>query len=115
MSTPDRPTLADLDWVVTGFDDDPIGDTLHHITLTGEQAHDLDDHGSLGVEYPIGPLLLDCGLLVGQVFIPGAFTRMGAPRCPDCCKITDMPPGQGSPKNDPECRKILELEPPRAD
>jgi hypothetical protein len=49
-----------------------------------------------------------CGL-TGQLHIPGVFTRMGAQRCRHCCRMTGMPPGQGSPKNDDACRPIAKL------
>jgi len=48
-----------------------------------------------------------CGR-TSELFIPGVFTRMGAPRCKHCCRMTGMPHGIGSPKNDEACRPIAE-------
>jgi hypothetical protein len=48
-----------------------------------------------------------CGLS-GYLTIPGLFSRMGLPRCAHCCRMTGMPPGTGSPKNDDACRPIVE-------
>ena len=50
-----------------------------------------------------------CGLQT-MFWIPGIFSRMGAPRCKRCCRATGLPQGKGSPKNDPECRKLLGLD-----
>jgi hypothetical protein len=44
----------------------------------------------------------------GLLLVPGVFTRMGAMRCKHCCRMTGMPPGRGSPKNDDACRPIAE-------
>ena len=48
-----------------------------------------------------------CGL-TGYLTIPGVFSRLGLPRCRHCCRMTGMPPGTGSPKNDEACRPIAE-------
>lgn len=48
-----------------------------------------------------------CGR-TGHLSIPGVFTRMGAERCRHCCRMTGMPAGTGSPKNDAACRPIAE-------
>ncbi len=37
-------------------------------------------------------------------------TRMFTRRCAQCCAQTCLPRGYGSPKNDPECRRILGLD-----
>lgn len=50
-----------------------------------------------------------CGVGFRQT-IPGLFSRMGARRCPDCCDRLGYPHGVGSPKNDPECRRILGMD-----
>lgn len=41
--------------------------------------------------------------------IPGLFSRMGLQRCYHCCRILGFPQGEGSPKNDDVCRKIMGL------
>lgn len=56
-----------------------------------------------------GPVRLACGQVARAVWIPGVFTRLGAPRCARCCKATGLPPGKGSPNNDPACRNALGL------
>jgi hypothetical protein len=48
-----------------------------------------------------------CGR-VGELSIPGMFSRLGLPRCRHCCRMTGMPPGDGSPKNDNACRPLVE-------
>ena len=45
----------------------------------------------------------------GWYSIPGLFSRMGAERCRRCCKARGYPTGTGSPKNDDECRPLVEL------
>lgn len=44
-----------------------------------------------------------------RLTIPGVFSRMGAPRCPACCAAAGLPPGAGSPKNDPLLRRLVGL------
>lgn len=90
--------IADYDWLITTH-----GRVLHHATLTPQQHEECEEWGGL---YDV-PLTLDCGRAVTTVLIPGLFTRMGAQRCVGCCRKTGLPPGKGSPKNDPECRRIL--------
>ncbi len=48
-----------------------------------------------------------CGL-TGWLSIPGFFSRMGKERCKHCCRMTGMPQGIGSPKNDDACRPLVE-------
>lgn len=48
-----------------------------------------------------------CGR-TGLLSIPGVFTRMGAPRCKQCCRRLNYPLGIGSPKNDDGCRELVE-------
>ena len=38
----------------------------------------------------------------GFLHMPGIFSRMGAPRCPACCKALGIPKGDGAPKNTEE-------------
>lgn len=56
------------------------------------------------------PVRLACGRTASQVFIPGPFTRMGAPRCTGCCRALGYPAGSGSPKNDDAVRPLLGLD-----
>lgn len=51
-----------------------------------------------------------CGWTVPEAFIPGIFSRMGLKRCSRCCDKFGYPRGVGSPKNDPECRRILGID-----
>jgi hypothetical protein len=39
-----------------------------------------------------------CGQ-VGQLSMPGIFSRMGAPRCKACCRALGLPEGDGAPYN----------------
>lgn len=92
--------LIDYDWLVT-----TTWEVLHHASgLTDDQLGAMDDDGQLS-----GPVRLDCGRTVVFVSIPGLFSRMGKPRCKRCCRATGMPEGDGSPKNDDACRKLLGL------
>lgn len=36
----------------------------------------------------------------GFLDMPGILSRMGAPRCPRCCKALGVPQGDGAPYND---------------
>jgi len=39
-----------------------------------------------------------CGIK-GQLWMPGVVSRMGAQRCPACCKALGIPNGYGAPYN----------------
>jgi hypothetical protein len=39
-----------------------------------------------------------CGI-EGDLVMPGIFSRMGLPRCPECCKLMNIPEGNGNPYN----------------
>ncbi len=54
-----------------------------------------------------GDVFTLCGRRTNGLSIPGFLTRMTAERCPKCCKLTGLPPGIGSPKNDNACRTVL--------
>lgn len=84
--------VALWDWIVTGR-----WDKLHAPAEWYDPAYDAYDEGALTA----------CGLR-GWFSIPGVFTRMGAPRCAHCCRITGYPRGKGSPKNDDACRPLVE-------
>jgi hypothetical protein len=85
------------DWFVTRS-----WNRLHYATLDREQAAELA--GETRVE---GPVRLACGRVAAVLMIPGVITRLGAMRCTGCCRATRLPPGKGSPKNDPVCRTLL--------
>lgn len=36
----------------------------------------------------------------GNWQMPGIFSRMGLKRCPNCCKLLAIPPGDGAPFNE---------------
>lgn len=42
--------------------------------------------------------------------IPGVGSRLCLPRCAECCRLTGLPEGIGSPKNDDACRQLLEMD-----
>jgi len=91
-------TLNDLDWVYTY-----TGNVLHHATFTPSMEAEMEDYASA-----VGTLVCRTGLR--RVQIPGIFSRMGMKRCDRCCDRNGYPRGVGSPKNDPECRRILGLD-----
>lgn len=99
MTTEEIQALIQMDWV-----ESQAWNRLHHITLTDDQCAEL-----LVDCWVRGPLRLTCGRTAAGVTIPGLLSRRGAPRCQVCCRITGLPPGVGSPKNDPACRAILNL------
>lgn len=96
----------DYDWVTTRH-----YRALHHAMFTREQAKECEEDGGY-----YEPVKLACGQTAPQVHIPGVFSRGGfgggLPRCVRCCKVTGLPEGNGSPKNDDECRRILGMETP---
>jgi len=96
----------DFDWLVTAS-----YTRLHHATLTRQQAKQCEHDGGIYDD----PVKLDCGYTASTVHIPGVFSRggfgTGLPRCKRCCKATGLPEGNGSPKNDDECRRILGMDP----
>lgn len=95
-------SLIDYDWLETY-----TGKVLHHATI------DIPDEEDDIVEALWGGygdnVRLDCGRIAKRVWIPGMFTRMSARRCVRCCRVNGFPAGNGSPKNDPECRRVLGL------
>ena len=95
----------DFDWLVT-----PAGNRLHHADLSRKKARECEYWGGLHDE----TVKLDCGRTASTVLIPGLFSRGldggGVPRCRRCCDATGLPYGNGSPKNDDECRRLLGME-----
>lgn len=90
--------LAKYDWVI------PFkGSKLHAVKFAASSMlvdyEDWDEQTEL---------TLACGRKT-TAMIPGMFTRMGAPRCKQCCAAMKYPQGTGSPKNDDACRLILGL------
>lgn len=61
------------------------------------------------------PVRLACGQVAKVLLIPGVFSRGGfgggLPRCSGCCRALGYPRGLGSPKNSPEIRVLLGLDP----
>ena len=86
--------VARIDWLLTAF-----GRTLHGLTV----GDPITDH------WWFESVQFACGLDRRYGYVPGMFTRMGAKRCFKCCDKLGLPHGTGSPRNDPECRKILGL------
>lgn len=76
-------------------------------TATGDRLHS-PAGGTFNADYwALDEVEFACGRKVERAWIPGVFTRMGALRCVDCCRATNLPHGIGSPKNDAECRTLL--------
>lgn len=84
--------VAEYDWVVT-----QTYKTLHCV-------RELDDAPQFVLD-AMGSGITQCGVRT-WLYIPGIFTRMGAPRCKRCCQAVGFPQGTGSPKNDPSCREL---------
>jgi len=83
---------VEWDWVVNG------GNRVLHAPRVWDDPEywAQDDHGQTVCGYR------------GWLGIPGLFSRMDVPRCRTCCRITGMPEGDGSPKNDDWCRQVVE-------
>lgn len=94
--------MVDYMWLVT-----PASRRLHHASF--DDADDITDVEEGDI---VCNVTLTCGRRVGWVTLPGVLTRLGEPRCARCCKKTGLPLGDGSPKNNRECRRILGMETP---
>lgn len=103
--------IAEYDWLID-YSIRPSRARLH--APTPEIVKHYDDWGedtdieNCGVDHGAVPAL--CGR-VGGWSIPGVFSRMGVPRCARCCKLSGLPRGDGSPKNDQSCRHVLGMPP----
>lgn len=101
--TDDGPSLVELaryDWVVTAsYGSYRDGGRLHALAAFDDDAQAEDQWGGAGTTA--------CGFHSEWLSIPGLFTRMGQKRCRRCCDLTGLPRGEGSPKNDDECRRLL--------
>lgn len=51
-----------------------------------------------------------CNRTTARASIPGIGSRLAAPRCKQCCDALGLPHGNGSPKNDAECRRLLGMD-----
>jgi hypothetical protein len=84
--------VVEWDWVVN-----TTNAVLHAPRVWDDPHYEArDDHGQTVCGYR------------GPLYIPGMGSRFGVPRCRTCCRITGMPPGKGSPKNDDACRPLVE-------
>jgi hypothetical protein len=92
-------TIAKRDWFITR-----IRNALHYARLTPEQCEQLTAQG-----YIRAAIKLHCGVRVYYLALPGVLEKFDLPRCKRCCKMFKIPYGNGSPGNDPVCRKILRL------
>jgi hypothetical protein len=95
-------SLARYDWLVS-----KSWNRLHWADLSGLSSEDKQataDYWGVSV-----PVRLACGRTAASLWIPGIFSRMGAPRCAGCCRALGYPAGIGSPKNSDGCRKMLGL------
>jgi hypothetical protein len=101
-SADDFMNIARYDWLVTA-----TGTVLH--AVTDSEFKDVHRHDMQHEWAVLHPVRLACGQTAAAVFIPGMFTRQTLARCGKCCRRLGFPEGKGSPKNDPECRKILGL------
>jgi hypothetical protein len=83
--------VAEWDWVVL-----PSWNRLHAPEEWDDPHEEMRDDRGKTV----------CGRR-GPLSIPGVFSRMGLPRCRHCCRMTGMPQGVGSPRNDAACRPLV--------
>lgn len=107
-----RPNIADYDWLLafttdcTGHcetgDCDCIHPQLH--APHPDIRHTWDDWDYSDIEGPTA-----CGIGIRSM-IPGFGSRLSCIRCTECCRLTGLPPGVGSPKNDQTCRAILGMD-----
>lgn len=86
MAADENRILAEWDWITLNF-----GERLH------APERWLDNR------WPVTA----CGR-TGSMRIPGALSRVVMPRCRNCCAARGYPPGTGSPKNDGECRTLVQ-------
>lgn len=92
-------SIVDTHWLVTA-----TGTYFHHAALPPDDLLDLVDDGALyNVKF-------DCGRRAPVAYTPGVLERQSTPRCPRCCKATGLPKGNGTPHNDPECRRLLGMD-----
>jgi hypothetical protein len=89
--------IAQYDWLYAGR-----FDRLH---APAEADYDAEEWAAVDVTFA-------CGWQVPMAWIPGIFSRADMTRCAHCCDKVGLPRGDGSPKNDPECRRILRLDEP---
>jgi hypothetical protein len=95
--------IAKFDWLVTRRN------RVLHAVRDSEwtEAHRADMAADWVVTTPVR---LACGQLARSVMIPGMFSRMGLPRCRECCRALGYAEGPGSPKNASGLRKRLGLD-----
>lgn len=76
---------------------------LHHVKLLrDEHAEEWADTSQLV------SATATCGRRLYWLSVPGLLSRMGAKRCARCCDRLGYPRGVGSPKNDDDCRPLVE-------
>lgn len=89
--------IVEWDWMYG-----TTGNRLHHVPPPPQADTD--------PEWPWScyTIRATCGSLLKWAAIPGMFSRMGAPRCSRGCDRLGYPRGVGSPKNDQDCRPLVE-------
>lgn len=82
-------------WLYTKADEYAFLHYIAEVTAWDEKFFDAYDAQFTGPK----PWTSLCGLNV--LFVaPGLFSRLGAPRCEECCKELGIPSGEGCPIND---------------
>lgn len=83
--------LGEWDWWYA-----PPYNVLHAATVEYDPLYDVSGDG-----------ITACGWKT-HLAIPGIISRMYNRRCSHCCRKLGFPQGNGSPKNDPVCRPLVE-------
>lgn len=98
---------ADWDWLIDYIAGDDEETPLESLPLHAPSPDAQVFFGSPDWDADSWSGAVLCGAESQAWGIPGIFSRMNRARCPQCCDLTGYPQGIGSPKNDPECRKLL--------
>lgn len=66
-----------------------------------DEIHRVKSYQKVSEEYSaaLEEAITVCGQKFSRLFMPGMFSRLGAPRCESCCHILNIPTGYGAPNN----------------
>lgn len=89
MTESRKPLPLPPEWVKSRWLVLPTRGVLHRVSEIEWEDDDCKVHGQ-GVTV--------CGRK-GWLRVPGLFSRIGLPRCKDCCRLVGIPEGDGIPLN----------------